>query len=169
MQAMSTAGIDPALIQISSVTAGGGIATVRALFQEYASTLSINLCFQNFAQELATLPGAYAPPRGRLLQARVVRQSAGCIALRAMAKGVGEIKRLYVRPEFRGLGVGKSLVQRVLKEARHIGYRIVRLDTLREMRAAIALYVQFGFVQIAPYRHGEPDEIIYFELDLRRH
>lgn len=109
------------------------------LFREYAASLSIDLCFQNFDHELATLPGGYAVPRGCLLLARVAQQNAGCIALRGMEDEAGEIKRLYVRPEFRRRGLGRMLVQRALIEARHIGYHIVRLDTLREMSAAISL------------------------------
>lgn len=141
---------------------------MRDLFQEYAASLDIDLCFQNFDEELATLPGNYSPPHGCLLLARVANQNAGCIALRPMEDGIGEIKRLYVRPEFRRRGLGRMLVQRGLTEACDIGYEAVRLDTLRTMSAAIALYAGFGFKEVAPYRRGEPPRICYFELKLNR-
>lgn len=141
-------------------------AIVRELFREYAAGLGIDLCFQNFEEELATLPGSYAPPRGRLLVAKVGEQSAGCIALRPMEAHIAEVKRLYVRPQFRRRGLGKALVARVLDEARRIGYRSARLDTLREMQNAIALYSAFDFEEVAPYRQGEPEGICYFELKL---
>lgn len=163
---MSSALSNPAQVEIVFATEGRDVAAVRDLFREYAASLSIDLCFQNFDHELATLPGGYAVPHGRLLLARVAQQNAGCIALRAMEDGVGEIKRLYVRPEFRRRGLGKTLIQRALVESRGIGYRLVRLDTLREMSAALALYTGFGFKEVAPYRQGEPEGISYFELKL---
>jgi putative acetyltransferase len=142
------------------------LAAIRELFREYAAGLAIDLCFQNFEHELATLPGSYAPPHGFLLLARVHGQDAGCIALRPMEDGIGEIKRLYIRPVVRRHGLGRRLVERALAEARRIGYGTVRLDTLREMTTAIALYTAFGFKEVAPYRHGEPEGICYFELKL---
>ena len=142
------------------------IAIVRELFREYAASLGIDLCFQNFEEELATLPGNYAPPRGRLLLAKVDEQIAGCIALRPMGNEAAEVKRLYVPPAFRRRGIGKMLVARVLDEARQMGYRVVRLDTLREMHNAKALYATFGFKEVAPYREGQPEGIRYFEKDI---
>ncbi len=139
---------------------------LRDLFKEYASNLQIDICFQNSDHELATLPGCYGPPGGCLLLARVQQENAGWVALRPMEGGPAEIKRLYVRPEFRRHGIGKMLVQRALMEARSIGCRLVRLDTLREMPPAIALYTGFGFKEDAPYRPGEPEGICYFELAL---
>ena len=153
-------------IELVSATSAEHITIIRELFQEYAAALGIDLCFQNFAEELATLPGNYAPPCGRLLLAKANEQMAGCIALRLMEPGTGELKRLYVRPAFRGCGIGKGLVARVLNEARQIGYGSVRLDTLRDMRKAIALYTTFGFKEVAPYRRGEPEGICYFEREL---
>ena len=142
------------------------IPVVRELFKEYAAGLNIDLCFQHFDRELATLPGDYAEPRGRLLLAFVNREVAGCIGLRPMEDGGCEIKRLYVRPAFRRHGLGRRLVEQTLKEAAQIGYRVVRLDTLREMKSAIALYAGLGFKEVAPYRPGEPEGICYFELKL---
>jgi ribosomal protein S18 acetylase RimI-like enzyme len=165
---MSSARNNPAQVEIVCATEGRDIAAAGELFREYAASLSIGLCFQNFEHELATLPGGYAAPRGCLLLARVTQQNAGCIGLRAMEGGVGEIKRLYVRPEFRRRGLGRMLIQRALVEARDIGYDVVRLDTLREMSGAIALYTELGFKDVAPYRQGEPEGICYFELKLSR-
>lgn len=153
-------------IELVSVTSDGQIAIVRELFREYAAGLGIDLCFQNFAEELATLPGNYARPHGRLLLTKADGQIAGCIALRPIDDGVAELKRLYVRPAFRRHGIGKILVARVLDEAREIGYGAARLDTLREMHGAIALYGAFGFKEVAPYRDGQPEGIRYFEKDL---
>jgi putative acetyltransferase len=152
--------------EIVFASAPGEVAAIRELFQEYAAGLAIDLCFQNFERELATLPGGYAPPNGFLLLARVDGQSAGCIALRPMEDGIGEIKRLYVRQAFRRRGLGRRLVECALGEARRIGCGTVRLDTLREMSAAIALYAAFGFREVAPYRPCEPAGICYFELKL---
>lgn len=154
-------------IELVPATSAEDIAIVRELFREYAAGLSIDLCFQNFAEELATLPGGYAPPRGRLLLAKVDGKIAGCIALRPMEWETAELKRLYVRPEFRRHGIGKALVAHVLEEARAIGYRTVRLDTLREMHNAIALYTASGFREVSPYRRGEPEGIRYFEMTFK--
>jgi putative acetyltransferase len=161
------------------LNSGGGLAIVpaesasdivaaRALFEEYAASIPIDLCFQNFAEELASLPGKYAPPHGCLLLARVRKQNVGCIALRPLESGIAELKRLFLQPVFRGRGIGKALVEHALAEARRIGYSTVRLDTLREMDAAIALYTAFGFREIPPYNTGGVEAIRYFELKLPR-
>jgi ribosomal protein S18 acetylase RimI-like enzyme len=135
------------------VGSAGELAAVAGLFADYAASLSVDLAYQGFAAELAGLPGRYAPPKGALLVAREGGGAAvGCVALRPMAEpGVAEMKRLYVRPEGRGLGFGAALVEAAIGEARRIGYREVRLDTLPDMAAAIALYERMGFVRIAPY------------------
>jgi putative acetyltransferase len=127
------------------------IETARSLFVEYQKAVGVSLCFQNFDAEVANLPGAYAPPEGRLLLALVEGLCAGCVALRKLEDGIGEMKRLYVRPAFRGTGLGKRLTEAVLSEARAIGYRAIRLDTLPTMTRAQALYVSLGFVDIPPY------------------
>lgn len=129
----------------------------RSLFEEYAAWLAVDLCFQGFAEELAMLPGAYAPPRGRLLLAGSPGAAVGCIALRALAEPgvpdgtVGEVKRLYVRPQARGTGLGRTLVETLLDEARAIGYRELKLDTLAQMTEAHRLYARLGFAACSPY------------------
>ena len=142
------------------------IEAARALFQEYAAGLSIDLCFQNFAEELATLPGNYSPPMGCLLLAKAGEQDAGCIAVRQLEPRIAELKRLFVQPAFRGRGIGQALVEQALTFAREARYRIIRLDTLREMKSAIALYTAFGFKEIPPYNAGGVENIAYFELKL---
>jgi putative acetyltransferase len=140
---------------------------IRALFTDYAQNLGFDLGFQNFAAELATLPGGYAPPGGCLLLARVEGKPAGCVALRPLAPGICEMKRLYVRPELRSRGIGRMLVERVIAEARMIGYGKMRLDTVPGMEEAIGLYRRFGFRKIAPYRFNPLVGALYFELDLK--
>lgn len=143
------------------------IAAIRELFLEYGQSLSFSLCFQSFDKELAGLPGDYAPPDGRLLLATSEGQAAGCVALHRIEDGICEMKRLYVRPQFRGKGLGKALAERVINEARAIGYEKLRLDTVEsEMRAAVAMYRQLGFREIAPYRPNPIDGALYMELEL---
>jgi putative acetyltransferase len=128
------------------------LADVAALFRAYSAALAVDLGPQGFEAELAELPGAYVPPRGALLLARDQDGNAlGCIALRPLTEVVCEVKRLYVRPEARGTGLGKALVAAALDEAARLGYREIKLDTLEHMQAAIALYRSFGFVPIPPY------------------
>lgn len=143
------------------------MSTARTLFLEYAAWLKVDLCFQGFDQELAALPGKYAPPQGRLLLASVGGEPAGCIALRPLEPGVGEVKRLYVRPAFRGRGIAKRLARELLDAARAIGYTSLRLDTLSFMREAAALYRSLGFVQRAPYYDNPLQGVVYMELMLQ--
>ena len=127
------------------------LISTAALFRAYAATLPVDLAPQGFSQELESLPGIYGPPGGELLLAKRGDHVLGCIALKALAPGVAEIKRLFVRPKARKGGVGKALVEAALITANKLGYREVKLDTLPEMTAAIALYTGFGFAPIPPY------------------
>lgn len=142
------------------------LAQVRALLREYEVELDVDLCFQGFEQEMAGLPGDYAPPQGALLVAEVEGAIAGCVALRPLAAGTCEMKRLYARPAFRGRRVGRALAEAAIAEARRIGYRAMRLDTLPVMSEAQGLYARLGFVDIAPYRDNPVPGARYLELDL---
>ena len=143
------------------------IAFVRELFAEYAQSLGFSLCFQGFDRELAGLPGDYAPPEGRLLLLTLANDAAGCVALHKIDGSICEMKRLYVRPQFRGQGVGKILAERVIAEAREIGYTKLRLDTVEPvMRTAVAMYRSLGFREIAPYRRNPIEGALYMELQL---
>jgi putative acetyltransferase len=153
---------------IVEVGSGDELDEVRTIFQEYADSLGSDPCLQNFAEELATLPGGYARPQGRLLLAMVEHQVAGCAALRSLDLETGEMKRVYVRPAFRGLGLGRMLAETILHESRLAGYRRVRLDTLRSMVGAQRLYRELGFREIAPYGDNPIPEAVYLELELDR-
>jgi len=143
------------------------IAQARELFLEYANSLNFSLCFQNFDQELATLPGHYVPPKGRLLLGEYEGQLAACVALRALEEKVCEMKRLYLRPTFRGKGLGRTLTEHLIVEAREIGYHRMRLDTVAPvMRDAVAMYRRLGFREIPPYRENPHPGALYMELDL---
>jgi putative acetyltransferase len=136
----------------------------RVLFQEYAAWLGIDLSFQGFAAELAGLPGAYSPPRGRLLLALSNGKAVGCVALRPLGDSVCEMKRMFVHSDFRGLGVGKALAERVITEARAAGYTRMKLDTLRHMLPAIRLYESLGFVRCAAYYQTPLPDTVFMEL-----
>ncbi|HWR01439.1 MAG TPA: GNAT family N-acetyltransferase [Chlorobaculum sp.] len=139
---------------------------VRELFEEYASSLDYEICFQNFAAELAELPGCYAPPSGRLSLAFHNGLAAGCVALRRVEYGVCEMKRLYVRPEFRGLGIGKALADLTVRQAREIGYKSIRLDTVGSMQTAQFIYESMGFTDTEPYSFKTPEGVRHMELTL---
>jgi ribosomal protein S18 acetylase RimI-like enzyme len=141
------------------------IIQARELFLEYAQSLGFSLCFQNFDKELANLPGDYAPPEGRLRLAEFEGQLVGCVALHKLEPGICEMKRLYLRPQFRGKGLGRVLADRIVAEARQIGYKCMRLDTVEPvMKDAVGMYRKLGFKEIAPYRTNPMAGTLYMEL-----
>ena len=141
------------------------IAQARELFLEYAQSLGFSLCFQNFDKELGSLPGEYASPEGRLLLAEYESKVAGCVALHKLEPGTCEMKRLYLRPQFRGKGLGRVLTDRIIAEAREIGYERMRLDTVEPvMKDAVAMYRKLGFKEIAPYCANPIPGALYMEL-----
>ena len=143
------------------------ISEARELFLEYAKSLNFSLCFQSFDKELAELPGDYAPPDGRLLLLRHDGRLAGCVALHKLDAEICEMKRLYLRSEFRGKGLGLALARAIIDEARKIGYRYMRLDTVEPvMKDAVAMYRQMGFKEITPYRPNPIAGAMYMELEL---
>lgn len=154
-------------IKLLPATTPEQIETIRSLFLEYQQWLNFSLCFQGFDKELATLPGKYAPPDGRLYLAECNGAIAGCIGLRPMdEKGICEMKRLFVREAFRGKGIGKELTKTILADAKAIGYHTMRLDTLQRMETARSLYVNLGFNVIPAYYQNPLDEVVYMELNL---
>jgi GNAT superfamily N-acetyltransferase len=154
--------------RIVSAETQESLAEARELFTEYAEALGIDLSFQDFDRELAELPGDYAPPEGRLLLAYHDTELAGCGALRKLAVGVCEMKRLYVRPAFRGKGIGRAIAAALIAAAREIGYARVRLDTLPSMGEAAALYRSLGFREIEPYRFNPVPGTLFMQFDLTR-
>ncbi len=154
-------------VKIISVTTPEQIETIRLLFTEYQQWLNFSLCFQGFDEELAGLPGKYSLPKGRLFIAEYEGKVAGCIALRPMdEEGICEMKRLFVREEFRGKGIGKILTDRIIVDAKAIGYRTMRLDTLQRMETARSLYKKLGFKIIPAYYNNPMEEVVYMELAL---
>jgi putative acetyltransferase len=154
-------------LAITEAESAAQIAQGRELFLEYAHSLGFSLCFQSFDQELAGLPGDYAPPDGRLLLAEYEGRLAGCVALHRLEAEICEMKRLYLRPQFRGKGVGRALAEKVIGEARSIGYRKMRLDTVEPiMKDAVAMYRRLGFREIEPYRVNPIAGAMYMELGL---
>ena len=143
------------------------LSSIRKLFLEYARSLNFSLQFQNFQAELDELPGLYSPPRGGLFLALVKNEPVGCVALKPLKDQICEMKRLYVRPSFRGLGIGKGLVIHVISQARERWYDIMRLDTISSMKEAIALYRSLGFEEIQPYYINPVEGAHYMELKLR--
>lgn len=157
-------------IDIATPSTAAELDALRDIFREYAASLKVDLCFQGFDQELIALPGEYAEPRGALLMARVDGQVAGCCALRPMDSvdypNACEMKRLYVRPAFRGLGLGRQLADAIMDAARIGGYSHVLLDTLDDMETARALYEDLGFKEIPPYYHNPIAGAHYLKAEL---
>jgi putative acetyltransferase len=140
------------------------LQVVRALFREYEASLPFDLSFQNFEEELKGLPGRYAAPSGRILLARHGGAFVGCVALRQIGEGVCEMKRLFVQPSLRGKGIGKALARAIIEQARRIGYKRMRLDTVLE--PAKSLYRSLGFREIPPYQHVPIEGVIFMEFEL---
>ena len=154
------------MIPIANLTAEDDLDALRAMLREYEAEIGVDLCFQSFAAELASLPGDYAPPRGRLLLAYANGALAGCVALKPVDEATCEMKRLYVRPAHRASGLGRDLVTRVIAEARALGFREMRLDTLPSMQPAQRMYERFGFRDIPPYRPNPVPGTRYMGLAL---
>ena len=154
-------------LSIQQAESPAQMGQARELFLEYAQSLGFSLCFQNFDKELAELPGDYAPPGGRLLLAEIKGELAGCVAMHKFQDGICEMKRLYLRPKFRGKGLGRVLAETVITEASKQGYRSMRLDTVGPvMTDAVAMYRKLGFREIAPYRPNPMPGTLYMELEL---
>ncbi|MEP7302888.1 MAG: GNAT family N-acetyltransferase [Caldimonas sp.] len=166
---MAEAGGPPS-IELRAAVTPADLAATAGIFREYAASLAVDLCFQNFAAELASLPGEYAPPAGHLLLAFVGGELAGCGALRPLAEvdyaNACEMKRLYVRPGFRRFGLGRAMAQALLDEARRAGYSAMLLDTLDEMETARELYASVGFEEIPPYYFNPIAGAHYLKADL---
>lgn len=142
------------------------VEEAKRLFEEYAQSLGIDLAFQNFEEELKTLPGKYAPPGGALILALMDEKTAGCVALRKITDDIGEMKRLYVRSAYRGLGIGKKLIKMIIEEAQRLNYSYLRLDTLSTLKRAQELYVSVGFYDIEPYVYNPIEGARYLEFKL---
>jgi putative acetyltransferase len=154
------------LLRIGEIEREKDLSEVKKLFGAYASALGISLDFQGFDQELANLPGDYSPPDGSLLIAYWEGEVAGCVALRKFANGICEMKRLFTKTQFRGLGIGRALCEAIIVRARRIGYERMRLDTLPSMETARALYASLGFTEIEPYRYNPIEGARFMELAL---
>jgi len=152
---------------LEDATSAEDLAAARRLFRAYADWLAVDLGFQDFERELATLPGAYAPPQGRLLLAKVGGEAAGCAAFRPLEPTICEMKRLWVEPGFAGAGLGRALAEAIVAAAREAGYQRMRLDTIPErMPAAQHLYRSLGFVEIPPYYASPLASVVMLELEL---
>ena len=154
------------MIEISHVSDPAAVETARGLFREYQEALGVDLSFQDFETEVRELPGEYTPPRGRLLLALENGAPAGCVAMRPLTSDTCEMKRLYVRPEYRAASLGRQLAERVIAEARSIGYQRMYLDTLPTMSGAQRLYERLGFKEIPPYRYNPIVGTRFLGLDL---
>ncbi|MBN2619559.1 GNAT family N-acetyltransferase [candidate division WOR-3 bacterium] len=155
------------MIELIAVSNEEHICAVKRLFQEYTATLGFDLDFQAYDKEFSRLPGDYTPPSGRLYLAKYNGSSAGCVALRQLEENVCEMKRMYVKPVFRGKGIGRIMAERLISDARDIGYKRMRLDTIDTMKEAITLYTSLGFKPIPPYRHNPIKGAYFMELLLK--
>lgn len=155
-------------MNIKIIPAKEELNELRELFKEYSNSLDIDLCFQDFEQELEDLPGKYSGPDGRLYIALFNDKVAGCVALRRYNHESAELKRLFIRNGFRGLGISKRLVQKVIQESRDIGYHSILLDTLDTMKPAISLYRSFGFEEVSAYYPNPIEGALYFKLNLKK-
>lgn len=151
---------------VEIVPAYGELDEIRRLFGEYVAWLGVDMSFQAYDEELRNLPGKYGEPDGRLYLAKVDGRAAGCVGLRRFDHTRCEMKRLYVRPPFRGFGAGRMLAQRIVDDARSIGYGSMLLDTMSTFTEAVALYLGMGFVEVPPYYHNPYPNIIYLEKQL---
>lgn len=155
------------VVEYKKLTGKEMVEEVKQLFIEYAESLNVDLSFQDFEKELGTLPGKYSPPEGTIILALVNNKVAGCVALRKITENVCEMKRLYVREDYRKIGVGKRLIVLVLEEARELGYHYIRLDTLSTMKKAQELYARLGFYDIEPYIYNPIEGARFMELNLK--
>ncbi len=153
-------------MKVVKVTTEQQLKIAAELFREYQTFLDVDLCFQGFEQELATLPGKYSEPGGAIYLAQNNDQTVGCVAVRPIKDDICEMKRLYVRDKFRGFSAGRLLAERVISKAKQLGYKRMQLDTLKRLESAVALYKKLGFVEIHPYYENPLDEVVYWELDL---
>lgn len=154
------------MLKIVSAQTDEDFKTAKELLVEYGNSLNFHLRFQSFEEELVNLPGDYISPTGCLLLAVYKEQPVGCVALRKLSDGVCELKRLYVREKYRGMGIGRALVEAVIEESRKIGYNNMRLDTVPSMEAANALYVSMGFKKTDAYRYNPIEGAVFMELKL---
>ena len=155
------------MTEIQTAMLPNEIRAIRQLFQEYADSLDFELDFQDFREELATLPGKYAPPLGAILVAKENGETVGCVAVRPLGVATCEMKRLYVKPSHRGKRIGRDLALAIIEEAKKIGYEVMRLDTVVAMKEASALYRALGFQPIEAYCYNPLPGAMYFELKLR--
>jgi GNAT superfamily N-acetyltransferase len=155
------------MIEYMPATTPEHLAQIRDLFTEYVDSLGFQLDFQDYQKEFDELPGEYTPPHGRLILALEGHTAVGCIALRKLDEKTCEMKRMYVRPEYRGKGIGRRLAEILIDEARGIGYMIMKLDTIATMKAAIALYRSMGFCDTCPYRYNPVEGATFMELRLK--
>jgi ribosomal protein S18 acetylase RimI-like enzyme len=154
-------------VKIVQATTQVSIEYAKTLIREYAESLEFDLAFQNFDQEMDDFPGQYALPKGRLYIAMDENNPVGCVALRDLGDGICEMKRLYVRPSYRGRNVGRLLAETVIDAAGELGYDRMRLDTIPSMKQANVLYKGLGFKEIAPYRFNPIESATFFELNLK--